>query len=65
MTAAEKPPPNPWALKDASGQTLALGERVKQSFAVSRGAESFSFRKISTISLRMRFGFIRGFDPSA
>ena len=47
MTGAEKPPPNPWALKDASGQTLALGERVKQSFAVSRGAESFSFRKVS------------------
>jgi len=47
MTAAEKPPPNPWALKDAGGQTLALGERVKQSFAVSRGEESFSFRKVS------------------
>ena len=47
MTAAEKPPPNPWALKDASGQTLALGERVKNSFAVSRGGESFSFRKVS------------------
>ena len=37
MTGAEKPPPNPWALKDAAGRTLALGERVKQSFAVSRG----------------------------
>jgi hypothetical protein len=47
ITAAEKPPPNPWALKDAGGQTLALGERVKQSFAVSRGEESFSFRKVS------------------
>src|SRR5258708_5739944 len=47
MTAAEKPPPNPWALKDAGGQTLALGERVKNSFAVSRGGESFSFRKVS------------------
>jgi len=47
MTGAEKPPPNPWALKDASGRTLALGERVKQSFAVSRGEESFTFRKVS------------------
>jgi hypothetical protein len=47
MTAAEKPPRNPWALKDAGGQTLALGERVKNSFAVSRGGESFSFRKVS------------------
>jgi len=47
MTGSEKPPPNPWALKDAGGQTLALGERVKQSFAVSRGGESFSFRKVS------------------
>jgi hypothetical protein len=47
MTGSEKPPPNPWALKDASGRTLALGERVKQSFAVSRGEESFSFRKVS------------------
>ncbi len=47
MTGAEKPPPNPWALKDAAGRTLALGERVKQSFAVSRGEESFTFRKVS------------------
>ena len=47
VTGGEKPPPNPWALKDASGRTLALGERVKQSFAVSRGEESFSFRKVS------------------
>ena len=29
------------------GRTLALGERVKESFAVSRGEESFSFRKVS------------------
>jgi hypothetical protein len=47
MTGSEKPPPNPWALKDAGGRTLALGERVKQSFAVSRGEESFFFRKVS------------------
>ena len=47
MRGSEKPPPNPWALKDASGRTLALGERVKESFAVSRGDESFSFRKVS------------------
>lgn len=47
MTGGEKPPANPWALKDASGRTLALGEQVKQGFAVSRGEESFSFRKLS------------------
>jgi hypothetical protein len=47
MTGAEKPPPNPWALKDAAGRTLALGERIKESFAVSRGEESFIFRKVS------------------
>ena len=47
MTGGEKLPPNPWALKDGAGRTLALGERVKESFAVSRGEESFSFRKVS------------------
>ena len=47
VTGGSKPPPNPWALKDASGRTLAVGERVKESFAVSRGGESFTFRKIS------------------
>jgi hypothetical protein len=47
VTGAEKPPPNPWALKDGSGRILALGEQVKQGFAVARGEESFSFRKVS------------------
>lgn len=47
MTGADKPPANPWALKDAGGGTLALAEPVKQDFAVSRREESFSFRKKS------------------
>src|SRR5215467_3073977 len=28
MTGAEKPPANPWVLKDAGGVTLAMGERI-------------------------------------
>ena len=47
MTGAEKPPPNPWALKDGSGRILAFCEQVRQGFAVARGEESFSFRKVS------------------
>lgn len=47
ITGAKKPPANPWALKDAGGATLALAEPVQQNFAVSRGEESFSFRKKS------------------
>jgi hypothetical protein len=47
VTGREKPPPNPWVLKDASGQTLALGGRLKRSFAVSRGEENFSLRRVS------------------
>lgn len=46
MTGAEKPPPNPWALKDSAGATLALGEPVKSGFAVSRGGEGFSLRQV-------------------
>jgi hypothetical protein len=46
MTGAEKPPPNPWALKDSAGATLALGELVKSGFAVSRGEEGFSLRRV-------------------
>jgi hypothetical protein len=46
VTGGEKPPANPWALKDAAGRTLALGEQVKQQFAVSRGEEHFTFRKV-------------------
>ncbi|MBS0519016.1 MAG: hypothetical protein JSR90_10005 [Proteobacteria bacterium] len=45
MTGSEKPPVNPWALKDEAGRTLALAEEVKRGFAVSRADESFSFRK--------------------
>ncbi len=47
MTGGEKPPPNPWALKDGESRTLALAEEVKQNFVVSRGDESFYFRKVS------------------
>ncbi len=47
MTGAEKPPANPWVLKDAGGGTLALAEPVKENFAVSRGEQGFSFRKKS------------------
>ena len=47
MTGAEKPPANPWVLKDESGQALALAEPLYQSFAVSRGGESFTLRKKS------------------
>jgi hypothetical protein len=46
VTGAEKPPANPWALKDPGGNTLALAEQVKTSFAISRGAESYVFRKV-------------------
>ncbi len=48
MTGGEKPPPNPYALKDSGSQTLALAEQVKQGFVVSRGDESFTFRKGSS-----------------
>ena len=40
-----EPPKNPWTLKDDTGQVLALAERTYESFAVSRGGESFTFRK--------------------
>lgn len=32
---------------DIPDEALAMAERVKQSFAVSRGEESFTFRKVS------------------
>jgi len=44
MKGGEKPR-NPWALKDDTGRVLALAERTYESFAVSRGEESFTFRK--------------------
>ncbi|MBV8188067.1 MAG: hypothetical protein JOY64_28730 [Alphaproteobacteria bacterium] len=46
MSGGEKPPANPWALRDSAGRSLALGERMKQTFAVSRGGESFTLRKL-------------------
>ncbi len=45
LSGSEKPPANPWALKDSSGRILALAESMKRNFAVSRGGESFSLRK--------------------
>ena len=48
LTGGEKPPVNPWALKDGGGKILALGEQSKQaqsSFAVSHGEESFILRQ--------------------
>jgi hypothetical protein len=47
MTGGAKPGVDPYALKDAGGQVLALGERIGQGFAVSRGDQSFSLRKPS------------------
>jgi hypothetical protein len=47
LTGGEKPPTNPWVLKAEDGTALAMAERVKQSFAVSRGEESFAFRRVS------------------
>jgi hypothetical protein len=46
VTGGEKPPPNPWALKDAAGSVLALGDIVKSGFVVSRGGEGFSLRRV-------------------
>jgi hypothetical protein len=45
LTGAEKPPVNPWALKDGAGKILALAEQAKASFAVSHGNGSFVLRK--------------------
>lgn len=47
MTSNEKPPANPWLLKDAGGHVLALAERVKQHSAVSYNGDSFVLRKPS------------------
>jgi hypothetical protein len=45
MWGGEKPPANPWTLKDIKGQTLALAEPIKQGFAIGRDGEGFVFRK--------------------
>ncbi len=50
MTGGAKPPANPYALKDAGGRALALGEQIRQGFAVGRGDDSFTFRKPSLFS---------------
>ena len=46
-SGGEKPPVNPLLLKGADGQMLAQAEPVKNDFVVTRGGESFSFRKVS------------------
>jgi hypothetical protein len=50
LSGGAKPPANPYALKDADGQVLALAEQTKQGFAVSRGEEGFVLRKPSFFS---------------
>jgi hypothetical protein len=50
LAGGEKPPTNPYAIKDASGQALALAEKTKQGFAVCCGDDSFAFRKPSWFS---------------
>jgi hypothetical protein len=47
VTGGEKPPPNPFLLKDADGRTLAQAAPVKNDFVVTRDGESFSFRKVA------------------
>jgi hypothetical protein len=46
VTGGEKPRVNPFLLKDADGQALAQAEPLKNDFVVTRGGESFSFRKV-------------------
>jgi len=45
MSGAAKPPANPFALKDAGDQVLALAERHGESFVVTRGDENYTLRK--------------------
>ncbi|HVI89050.1 MAG TPA: hypothetical protein VM659_12145 [Dongiaceae bacterium] len=45
MSGAPKRPANPFALKDAGEQVLALAERHGESFVVTRGAENYALRK--------------------
>jgi hypothetical protein len=47
LTAREKPPPNPYVLKATDGSTLAVARQSKRSFAISRGDEKFSFRRVA------------------
>jgi hypothetical protein len=46
LTGGAKPPANPWALTDASGVTLALGDIAGAALVVSRGEESFQLRRV-------------------
>ena len=50
LAGGEKPPTNPYAIMDASGQALALAEKTRQGFAVCRGDDGFAFRKRSWFS---------------
>jgi len=63
MTGGDKPPANPIALRNAAGETLALAEHAGQGFAVSRGGESFAFRKPSSSSRPFHF-YRQGDDQS-
>ena len=45
MAGGDKPAPNPFALKDAAGQVLALAERAKRGFAVSQNGMAYMLRK--------------------
>lgn len=49
-TGSGKPPINPFALTDETGQVLALAARHKSAFAVSHGQDRFILRKSSLLS---------------
>jgi hypothetical protein len=63
LSGGEKPPANPYAIKDASGRVLALAEKTKQGFAVSRSDEGFVLRKPSFFS-RLYHLYRAGSDQS-
>ncbi len=46
VTGGSKPSANPWALRDAAGDTLALGDIEGATLVVSRGEERFWLRQI-------------------
>jgi hypothetical protein len=45
MVTGRKRVPASWTLTDADGKTLASAEHSKEAIAVTRGGETFSFRK--------------------
>lgn len=49
MMTGRKRVPASWTLTDADGKTLASAEHSKEAIAVTRGGESFSFRKVKKI----------------